>query len=124
MKFSSLFKNHHKWYHLYPQYVVVCIMLVEIEEDDHRAIELKIKEEDISVMYIIQHEILKDKNIEFAGVVLKHALIRDYVMRIISKSGSSMSILHKSFESAMNSLEIIQGMLSAEFKKEEVSASS
>jgi len=99
-------------------------MLVEIEEDDHRAIELKIKEEDISVMYIIQHEILKDKNIEFAGVVLKHALIRDYVMRIISKSGSSMSILHKSFESAMNSLEIIQGMLSAEFKKEEVSASS
>jgi DNA-directed RNA polymerase subunit L len=99
-------------------------MLVEIEEDDHRAIELKIKEEDISVMYIIQHEILKDKNTEFAGVVLKHALIRDYVMRIISKSGSSMSILHKSFESAMNSLEIIQGMLSEEFKKEEVSASS
>ena len=62
-------------------------MLVEIEQDDHRAIELKIKEEDISVMYIIQHEILKDKNTEFAGVVLKHALIRDYVMRIISKSG-------------------------------------
>ena len=67
---------------------------------DHRAIELKIKEEDISVMYIIQHEILKDKNTEFAGVVLKHALIRDYVMRIISKSGSSMSILNKSLESA------------------------
>ena len=95
-------------------------MLVEIEQDDHRAIELKIKEEDISVMYIIQHEILKDKNTEFAGVVLKHALIRDYVMRIITKSGSSMSILHKSLESAAKSLEELKGMLSAEFKKEEV----
>jgi len=95
-------------------------MLVEIEQDDHRAIELKIKEEDISVMYIIQHEILKDKNTEFAGVVLKHALIRDYVMRNISKSGSSMSILHKSLESAANSLEEIKGMLNAAFKTEEV----
>jgi DNA-directed RNA polymerase subunit L len=95
-------------------------MLVEIEQDDHRAIELKIKEEDISVMYIIQHEILKDKDTEFAGVVLKHALIRDYVMRIISRSGSSMSILNKSLESAANYLEVIKGMLSAEFKKEEV----
>ena len=95
-------------------------MLVEIEQDDHRAIELKIKEEDISVMYIIQHEILKDKNTEFAGVVLKHALIRDYVMRIKSKSGTSMSILNKSLESVANSLEEIKGMLSAEFKKEEV----
>ncbi len=99
-------------------------MLVEIEEDDHRAIELKIKEEDISVMYIIQHEILKDKNTEFAGVVLKHALIKDYVMRLISKNGSPMSILHKSLESATNSLEKIQEMLSAELKKEEVSAST
>ena len=31
-----------------------------------------------------------------------------------------MSILHKSLESAANSLEELKGMLSAEFKKEEV----
>ena len=45
-------------------------MLAEIVDIKDREIELKLQDEDISVMYIVQHELLKEKNVEFAGVVL------------------------------------------------------
>ena len=66
------------------------MMLAEVLDLKDDQAELKIQEEDISVMYIVQHELLNDKNIEFAGVVLKHPLLRDYILRIGStKEGSN-----------------------------------
>lgn len=93
-------------------------MLLELENNDDRSIELKIREEDISILYIVQHELLKNKNIEFAGVVLKHLLIKDYILRIISKGASAMDTLHKSVESSTKEVENIEQMLNAEFKTE------
>ena len=46
-------------------------MLAEIIDIKDNEIELKLQEEDISIMYIIQHELLKEKNVQFAGVMLK-----------------------------------------------------
>ena len=45
-------------------------------------LELKLQDEDISVMYIIQHELLKEKSVEFAGMILKHPLTREYFVRV------------------------------------------
>jgi DNA-directed RNA polymerase subunit L len=93
-------------------------MLLELENNDDRSIELKIREEDISILYIVQHELLKHKNIEFAGVVLKHLLIKDYILRIISKGASAMETLSKSVESSTKEIEKIEQMLNSEFKTE------
>ena len=61
------------------------MMLAEIIDMKDSEIELKLQDEDISVMYIIQHELLKEKNVEFAGVVLKHPLVKDYLVRVVTK---------------------------------------
>ena len=42
-------------------------MLAEIIDIKDNQLELKLQEEDISIMYIIQHELLKEKSIEFQG---------------------------------------------------------
>ena len=60
-------------------------MLAEVIENNTNTLELKLRDEDISVMLIIQHELLSRKDIDFAGVILKHPLIRDYIMRVVTK---------------------------------------
>jgi DNA-directed RNA polymerase subunit L len=91
-------------------------MLLELDDNDDRSVELKIREEDISVLYIVQHELLKNKNIEFAGVVLKHQLIKDYILRIISKDSSAMETLHKSVDSGIKEIQNIEQILDSQFK--------
>jgi DNA-directed RNA polymerase subunit L len=91
-------------------------MLLELDDNDDRSVELKIREEDISVLYIVQHELLKNKNIEFAGVVLKHQLIKDYILRIISKDASAMETLHKSLDSGIKEIQNIEQILDSQFK--------
>jgi DNA-directed RNA polymerase subunit L len=87
------------WYDLYPKYVLDYLMQAEITTFSNNEIELKLKDEDISIMYIIQHHILKEKDIEFAGIVMKHPLIKEYLMKIKSKE-NPMDILDKSIKSA------------------------
>jgi DNA-directed RNA polymerase subunit L len=99
-------------------------MLLELDDNDDRSVELKIREEDISVLYIVQHELLKNKNIEFAGVVLKHQLIKDYILRIISKGTSAMETLQKSLDSGIKEIENIEQILDSQFKIKEESDSA
>jgi DNA-directed RNA polymerase subunit L len=91
-------------------------MLLELHGDDDKSVELKIKEEDISILYIVQHELLKNKDIEFAGVVLKHQLIKDFVLRIISKGDSVIETLHRSVESGIEEIGNIKQILESQFK--------
>jgi DNA-directed RNA polymerase subunit L len=87
------------WYDLYPKYVLDYLMQAEIINYSPNEIELKLKEEDISIMYIIQHHILKEKDIEFAGIVMKHPLIKEYLMKINGKE-NPIDTLAKSVKSA------------------------
>jgi DNA-directed RNA polymerase subunit L len=91
-------------------------MLLELDDNDDGSVELKIREEDISILYIVQHELLKNKNIEFAGVVLKHQLIKDYILRIISKGASAMQTLQKSVDSGIKEIQNIEAILDSQFK--------
>jgi DNA-directed RNA polymerase subunit L len=54
-------------------------------------------------MYIIQHHLLKEKNVSFAGIVMKHPLIKEYSMKINSDE-NPIDILLKSVNSANNFL--------------------
>ena len=50
-------------------------MNVELINSDSNEASVSIKEGDIGTMYIIQHELLKNKEIDFAGVIMKLSLI-------------------------------------------------
>ncbi len=51
-----------------------------------KEINISITETDIGILYIIQHELLKESNIDFAGVIIKHPLTNEIWMRITSKT--------------------------------------
>ena len=92
-------------------------MLAEIVDMKDREIELKLQDEDISVMYIVQHELLKEKNVEFAGVVLKHPLIKDYLIRVVTKKKVSMEAFQDACMSASENIELLNSVIKDALKK-------
>ena len=66
-------------------------MLTEVIESNDTTLELKLRDEDISVM--------------FAGVILKHPLIRDYIMRIVTKKDDPAVALKEASTNASKYLE-------------------
>jgi DNA-directed RNA polymerase subunit L len=93
------------------------MMLAEIIDMKDSEIELKLQDEDISVMYIIQYELLKDKNVEFAGVVLKHPLVKDYLVRVVTKMEMPMQAFQDACASASENLNLLRRLVNDAFKK-------
>jgi len=92
-------------------------MLAEIVDMKDREIELKLQDEDISVMYIVQHELLKEKNVEFAGVVLKHPLINDYLIRVVTKKKIPIEAFQDAYQSASENLRVLSTVIKDALKK-------
>jgi DNA-directed RNA polymerase subunit L len=92
-------------------------MLAEIIDIKDNQLELKLQEEDISIMYIIQHELLKEKSIEFAGVTLKHPLIKEYVVRIITKKKDPIEAIREASVSASEHIKELTSTLKTALKK-------
>jgi len=61
-------------------------MHAQVVSSEPKEISLSIKDTDIGILYIIQHELLKKSNIDFAGVIVKHPLTNECWMRINSSS--------------------------------------
>lgn len=59
-------------------------MQAQVISSEPKEISLSIKETDIGILYIIQHELLQESNIDFAGVIIKHPLTNECWMRINS----------------------------------------
>ena len=91
-------------------------MLAEITDFKDNELELKIREEDISVLYIVQHELLKEKSVDFAGVILQHPLIRDYKMRVATKRKDPMEVLQDAAASAADYSKELAGLIKAALK--------
>ena len=66
------------------------VQLIESKSDE---VSVSIKEGDIATLYIIQHELLKDKNTDFAGIINKHPLTNEIWMRVNAKSNPLGQIL-------------------------------
>ena len=91
-------------------------MLAEVIESNANILELKLRDEDISVMLIIQHELLNNKDIDFAGVILKHPLIRDYIMRIVTKKVDPAMALREAYAEARSNLDDIVSSIKTQLK--------
>ena len=92
-------------------------MHAEVLGAKENELELKLQDEDISVMYIIQHELLKEKSVEFAGVVLKHPLTREYFIRIVTKKKDPFEIIQEASTKASEIMREISGLIKPALKK-------
>jgi hypothetical protein len=79
-------------------------MNAQVISSEAKEISISITETDIGILYIIQHELLKASNVDFAGVIVKHPLTNECWMRINS-STKPLSEIKKSTESAIKMAE-------------------
>ena len=75
-------------------------MNAQVLSSEPKEISLSITETDIGILYIIQHELLKQSNIDFAGVIVKHPLTNECWMRINS-STKPLGEIKKATDSAV-----------------------
>ena len=87
-------------------------MNAQVISSEPKETTISITETDIGVLYIIQHELLKASNVDFAGVIVKHPLTNECWMRInsstkpiaeIKKSADSAIKMNEEFKELFNS---------------------
>jgi DNA-directed RNA polymerase, subunit L len=54
--------------------------------NDRNDVTFKVKDEDISVLYIVKHELVKMDHVNIAGVAQRHYLINEYEFRVNTDS--------------------------------------
>ena len=90
-------------------------MNVELVNSDSNEANVSIKEGDIGILYIIQHELLKNKEIDFAGVIMKHPLTNEIWMRVNSKK-NPLSQISSSTDSAITVVGNLKKLISSQIK--------
>ncbi|RNJ75008.1 MAG: hypothetical protein D9C04_02685 [Nitrosopumilus sp. B06] len=90
-------------------------MQAKVITSEPKEISLSITETDIGILYIIQHELLKEPNIDFAGVIIKHPLTNECWMRINS-SVKPLAAIKKSTDSAIQIAEDFKKLFHSKIK--------
>lgn len=80
-----------------------------------KEINLSITETDIGILYLIQHELLKESNIDFAGVIVKHPLTNECWMRINSSS-KPLGEIKKATDSAIKMADEFKQLFNSKLK--------
>ncbi|HWY33114.1 MAG TPA: RpoL/Rpb11 RNA polymerase subunit family protein [Nitrosopumilaceae archaeon] len=76
-------------------------MDAKITKSSPKEVSLTITKSDIGTLYIVQHELLKESSIEFAGVIMKHPLTREYWMRVNTSKGNPLKEIEKAVKTAI-----------------------
>jgi DNA-directed RNA polymerase subunit L len=92
-------------------------MRAEVLSAKENELELKLQDEDISVMYIIQHELLKEKNVDFAGVILKHPLTREYFIRVVTRKRDPFEVIQEASAKASDVMKELSGAIRPTLRK-------
>ena len=90
-------------------------MNIQLIDSDKNEVNLAIKDADIGALYIIQHELLKDNNTDFAGVIIKHPLTNEIWMRINSKS-NPLSQISAAADTAIAEVANLQKLINSKIK--------
>jgi len=80
-----------------------------------KELSLSITETDIGILYIIQHELLKESNIDFAGVIVKYPLTNELWMKINS-STKPLGAMKKATDSAIKMAEEFKKLFNSKIK--------
>lgn len=92
-------------------------MRAEVLSAKENELELKLQDEDISVMYIIQHELLKEKSVDFAGVILKHPLTREYFIRVVTRKRDPFEVIQEASAKASEVMKELTGAIRPTLRK-------
>ena len=90
-------------------------MNIQLINSDATEASLKIMDADIGALYIIQHELLNDKNTEFAGVIIKHPLTNEIWMRVNSKS-NPMGQISTAVDTAITEVSNLKKLINSKIK--------
>lgn len=91
-------------------------MQAQVIHSSSNEVNLSIKESDVSTLYIIQHELLKDSAIDFAGVIIKHPLTNECWMRVNTSKSSPLKEITKATESAIKISENLKKLFNSKIK--------
>ncbi len=80
-----------------------------------KELNLSITETDIGILYLIQHELLKESNIDFAGVIVKHPLTNECWMKINS-STKPLGAMKKATDSTIKMAEEFKKLFNSKIK--------
>ncbi len=72
-----------------------------ITKSSPKEVSLTITKSDIGILYIVQHELLKESSIEFAAVIMKHPLTKEYWMRVNTSKGNPLKEIEKAAKTAI-----------------------
>ena len=80
-----------------------------------KELNLSITETDIGILYLIQHELLKESKIDFAGVIVKHPLTNEIHMKINSNT-KPLGQMKKATDSAIKIAEEFKKLFNSKIK--------
>ena len=80
-----------------------------------KEVSISISDADIGILYIIQHELLKESKIDFAGVIIKHPLTNEIWMRINS-STKPLGEMKKATDSVIKKAEEFKKLFNSKIK--------
>jgi DNA-directed RNA polymerase subunit L len=86
-------------------------MHAEITHAKDKELEFRILDVDISILYIVQQELQRNNDIKFAGVILKHPLIREYMLKTLANKSDPLKSLLESIDLAIQYTNNLSGML-------------
>ena len=91
-------------------------MDAQVTKSSGNEVSLSIQKSDIGTLYIVQHELLKEKSIDFAGLILKHPLTEECWMRVNSSKGNPIKEIIKATDSALESVKDLKKLLKSKIK--------
>ncbi len=91
-------------------------MDVKILSSSSNEVSLSITKSDVATLYIIQHELLKGSNIEFAGVVEKHPLTKEFQMRVNTSKGNPLKEIEKAAKSSLEYMTELKKLFGSKIK--------
>jgi len=80
-----------------------------------KEVSFSITDADIGILYIIQHELLKESKIDFAGVIVKHPLTNEIWMKINS-STKPLGEIKKATDSAIKTAAELKKLFNSKIK--------
>ncbi len=90
-------------------------MNAQVISSESKEISISMKNADIGILYVIQHELLKQSNVDFAGVILKHPLTDEIWMKVNS-STKPLGELKKAADSAIKISEEFKQLFNSKIK--------
>ena len=91
-------------------------MQAQLLSASQKEVNLSIKESDIGILYIVQHELLKGSGIDYAGVIVKHPLTNECWMRVNSSKGDPVKEIAKATDSAVKTAEEIKKLFNSKIQ--------